>query len=459
MKNASRLMDIIDRSFSGELQDEKEFDLQTVAMGVRKKLKKYKIKFDRSRIIQTDDEMNDRLWQAAIEFFEECGVYNTSTHRVMKFTRREIDEALQALPESVVLGAGNDARRETPRKVEDPRKPLVLAGPIGTELTEDMYVPILQSYMQEPIVDMFTPGTLQTTRGRVPRTKSPLEIVGAWQEVEGIMTALRRVGRPGMSIGSVQMGLSDLGHLSAISHGGYRPTDFQMIALVGEMKTNNELLNKLAHTVCTNGISHGFYNPIYGGLAGADEGVALLLVAGFIAMQMIYMSVQFSTCPTHANYFNDTAPQCIRALSAAQTAVSRNSRMMTIVMTSPIGGPCTDTVLYECVAMAATASACGCTQVFGTRSAVGVRANHCTGLEARWNGEVGHAAAGLSRELVNEIVMKAISKYEHLQTGEKPIGKPFCEAYDMVTLKPTDEWLGIYDRVKAEVREWGLPLQ
>ena len=40
----------------------------------------------------------------------------------------------------------------------------------------------------------------------------------------------------------------------------------------------------------------------------------------------------------------------------------------------------------------------------------------------------------------------------------KPIGKPFWEAYDPITIKPRQEWMDIYDRVKQEAIGWGLPL-
>jgi methylamine--corrinoid protein Co-methyltransferase len=126
-------------------------------------------------------------------------------------------------------------------------------------------------------------------------------------------------------------------------------------------------------------------------------------------------------------------------------------------MTSPVGGPCTDTLLYECVGMAAVASACGASRVLGVRSGVGVVENHCTGLEARFNGEVAHAAAGLSREQVDEIVRRAVAKYEPL-LDQKPSGVAFAEAYDPVTLRPNAGWRAIYERVKEEVAGWGLPL-
>jgi methylamine--corrinoid protein Co-methyltransferase len=339
--------------------------------------------------------------------------------------------------------------------VEDERHPFVVGGPIGTPLDEEMYLPIMQSYVQEPIIQSLAPGTLVTTHDRKVRTRSPLEVIAAWEEVDLMFTALDRAGRPGLSIGAVQMGLSDVGYLSSVSRFGYRPTDRHTIAMMGELKTSYELLNKLAHSVRQGGIVAGFYNPILGGFAGGEEGLAVLIVAGMIALQMVYMSVTHSTCPTHPALFNDTAPQILRSVSAATAAISRNSPIMTMVMTSPVGGPGTDTVLYECVAMATTATVCGAAQVFGTRSAVGVVPNHCTGLEARFNGEVGHAAAGLSRIQAEDIVQRAVAAYEPIM-AEKPVGKSFEKVYDLDTIRPKEEWLAIYNRVKDEAASWGL---
>jgi hypothetical protein len=39
---------------------------------------------------------------------------------------------------------------------------------------------------------------------------------------------------------------------------------------------------------------------------------------------------------------------------------------------------------------------------------------------------------------------------------EKPVGKPFEEVYDLVAIRPTEEWLAIYNRVKEEAASWGL---
>lgn len=456
MRNKSRLMDILDRAYNGPPCDERDFDMKYVARGVSKVVKDHNLKLDKSKIVQQDDDLADRLWAAALDFLESCGVYNTSTSRRMTFSRREIEEFLKHTPIEVTIGEGADARREVRRGLADPRPPLIIGGPVGTPLSEDLYVPIMQSYIQEPIVDTVTTGTLETTMGREPRTRSPLEVVAAWEEVELLFSAARRAGRPGMGFGAVQMAISEIGHLTAINRGGgYRPTDWQMIAMISEMKTNSDLLIKVAHTVMTNGVMHSFYNPILGGYGGGEEGLAVLITAGITAMQLIYMATTHCTAPVSPGISADTLPQILRAVSTALTALTRNAPLMVDVMTSPVAGPGTEMLLYETLAISTMATACGATRLMGPRSAAGIHVNHCTGLESRFKGEVGHAAAGLSRAQADEIVRQAVAQYEPY-LNDKPIGQPFNKLYDVATVRPTAEWLDIYEQVKEQAAAWGL---
>ncbi|OGO39588.1 MAG: hypothetical protein A2W35_19950 [Chloroflexi bacterium RBG_16_57_11] len=458
MQNMTRLLEVIDRAYNGPFIDEKEFDLKVVAHGVAQRLKKFGIKFNQGQVIQTDDDMNDRLWQAGLEFFESSGVYNATTNRQMKFSRDEIEQALRWMPREVTIGEGLDARPYRLRKLEDPCPPQVSGGPIGTPLSEDLWIPVMQSYWQEPLIDLVVPGTLATCYGREVRSNSPLEIVASWQEAHFGREAARRAGRPGTARMCVEMAISDVGHLSAISRGGFKPSDVHVVAMIGEMKTNNELLNKITHSIQQNGVLLGFYNPILGGLAGPEEGVALLIVAGFIAMATIYMPSSVESCPTHPFNFNSTGPQILRAVSAACAAVNRNSHMLIEFMTSPVSGPMTETLLYECLGMATVASTCGASRVLGVRSAVGVETNHCSGLEARFNGEVAQAAAGMSRSQADEIVRRAIAQYDPV-LGTRPVGLPFDRVYDPACVKPTPDWHDIYEKVKEQAFRWGLPVR
>lgn len=147
----------------------------------------------------------------------------------------------------------------------------------------------------------------------------------------------------------------------------------------------------------------------------------------------------------------------MRAQSASTAAISRNSHLMTVLSTSPAGGPGTDTLLYECLAMGVLGSVCGVSVSQGVRSAVGIVENHVSGLEQRFNAEVSHAATGMSREQADEIVKKALAQYEPVM-GSKPVGQPFWEVYDLLTIEPTAEWRGTYEQVKEQAAAWGLPL-
>jgi methylamine---corrinoid protein Co-methyltransferase len=457
MDKLGRFLDIIDRTYTGPMMDEDEFDLSHVAGGVKRVLQKYAIKFNREGIIHQDDALVDRAFEAGLDLLVECGVYDRSTGRVIKFTRDEIMDAIRAAPSQVTIGEGADVRQYRTRKIEDTAPPQVSGGPIGTPLSESQFVPIMQSYWQEPILDLIVPGTLATTYGRQLRAKSPLEIAASWQEASLGSRAAAQAGRPGLSRMCVEMSISDIGHLSAISRGGFKPTDVHVVPMIGEMKTNHELLNKVAHSIHQNGVILGFYNPILGGLAVPEEGVAVLLIAGWLALHMIYLPDSVESCPTHPFLFNSTGPQILRAISVVAAAFARHTHLLTEFMTSPVSGPGTESLLYECTAMPLVASVCGASRVLGVRSAVGVVENHCSGLEARFNGEVAHAAAGMSREQADRIVKMAVSKYlPELET--KPVGLPFEQVYDLDTVQPRQAWIDVYDRVKDTLSNWGLPL-
>ena len=60
----------------------------------------------------------------------------------------------------------------------------------------------------------------------------------------------------------------------------------------------------------------------------------------------------------------------------------------------------------------------------------------------------------------NELVNKILPKYQPLIDNRTlhTIGGDFRTAYDLVTIKPKPEYLTIYNKVKAELRELGLPI-
>ena len=76
-------------------------------------------------------------------------------------------------------------------------------------------------------------------------------------------------------------------------------------------------------------------------------------------------------------------------------------------------------------------------------------------MEARIGCEVGHAATGMKRIDANELVKQLLQKYEQ-KLENPPLGQRFQECYDLITVKPSKEYLDIYVQIKKELQELGL---
>ena len=455
MKHTTRLMDLVQRSLTGPILTEEEFNNKSITKGLAEVVQKYDIRVDKAHIINFDDALADRVWDAAVDFLANCGVYSQTTGRVILHSRDEIEAILKTAPDNVWMGAGTDRVHEVARQVDDPRRPLLMGSPIGSAIEEEYFVPAIISYAQEPEIDVTMAPTLDKVYGYDIRTRSPLEIMAAWREAELTIEALKRAGRPGMAFTGLGMSISDVGQLSADGPGGLRETDLHTFGIISELKTNFEILNKLTHILYRDGIVDPYANPIYGGLGGGMEGQAVLITAAMIALNVVFMATCVGSSPTHPFNFNDTGKEVMIPSSLAFQALARNSHLLTNLTITPVGGPGTKTLLYECVAFTVMSTVSGCSRLLGPRSATGSITGHFSGLEARFTGELLSAACQLNREQAEEIVQKAYEKYE-ADLSTQPYGRHFKEVYDLKTLQPTDEWLRTYEEVKSEAAGWGL---
>jgi len=457
MRNTTRLLDILDKMENGPIVEESQWDMFMVPDEVNRQLMEHDINLGvlGDTLIPDDDALADRVFAAGLAVAEQLGVYCISTSRQMKFSAEEIQAALAVAPTEVTFGEGGDRHTERKRTIEDTTHVTIKGGGVGTPIPEELYLPVHQSYAQEPLVDGMINCTLGKVYGRDIRSRSPWEVLGGWHEVELTKAACQRAGRPGLGLGCVENAVSEISELSATSYGGFSPNDWHHIAMISEFKTDYGGLIKLAHLVRTGSVIHSFYNTIYGGSVGGKEGMAVAIVAGSILLQMIYMTNTHSVSPAHPFFDNDTTPEIIQAISLGHQALARNSRLLTDLVITPVGGPGTKTLLYESAAMAITAAASGSCGLIGPRSAAGIHPAHVSGLEARWTAEVAHAAAGISRKEADVLVRKLVALYKP-DLDQRPIGKSFTEVYDPITLKPLPEWQSVYDEVKREVQQMGL---
>jgi len=99
--------DVVERCSSGEWMRESDYDA-LLYRNVSELTGKYDLKFDPESIIPSDDALADRAFEAGIELFLRMGFYCLDTNRVVRFTRHELEDRLEAAPETYVWGQGKD---------------------------------------------------------------------------------------------------------------------------------------------------------------------------------------------------------------------------------------------------------------------------------------------------------------------------------------------------------------
>ncbi len=187
------------RSLKGSKLDEKEWDYKVIPQNATALKEKYKLHFGRE-FVPTDKETKERLFLAGMEMLVMTGIYNADTHRIVKVTEEEVRECLKKAPRSLVMGSGKDAADFSARKGNSKKKPVIQGGPTGAPVSEEMFIPLIQSFAQEAVVDTIVSGVMQTIEGVTVQTNTPWEIKATQAEIRAIREACRRAGRPGMGI-------------------------------------------------------------------------------------------------------------------------------------------------------------------------------------------------------------------------------------------------------------------
>lgn len=453
----NRLTTIVSRSESGPYMKESDFDM-TLMKTVMKLVKEYQIEYEPSILVPADDELADRIYQAAVELVLEMGIYNQSTQRRIFFTRDEIDQAVALAPSELVLGEGKDAVIERHREVEGMEPCCMHSGPTGTPTSEAYHGLILQSCAQEQLVDCLGHGSVATYQGQLIIPGTPLEILAAQRDAVQARESIRKAGRPGMHIEDMALPLTCAGKISTfMPEKGMRPSDGLLVSQLPELKTDYDQLSRVAYLQSAGMHIVDLMTPLIGGLGGGAQGTAVVTVACHILGVLCYnvsyhfmghMSLQLS---------HNTGPMGLWIQAVAGQALSRNTPLVSVNDLYPRAGLGTEQIFWEVAAGAMIGSVCGLHQ-HGVGATCGNELDHTSGLEARFQAEVAHAALGRTRQEINDLVLVCLEKYQDKLVGPD-LGKPFNELVDLDTLEYSQEWLDPYHKVKGELQSMGLDME
>lgn len=454
---SNQYLEIMERLQSGATVSKSDWDYDHVMMNTRRLVKKYGLEWEREQVIPTDFSIADRVFQAGMELIETAGVYYQTNAKVLRFERGELREGLRTAPIRLEMGTGKDARTLHARRILDNRPPLVWGGNPGAPTPEEIFLPMVLSWMQEPIIDLATCGSLTHVDGHEVRTGEPTEILATRKELRLLRQALAQVGRPGMGLLAAQSSVSELGDL-AVSHPEYlRPTDAHLVVMLNELIFDQKNLARVV-----NSLDYGMRNAslatvMVGGLGGDAPGAAVLQTASLITANLICQADYHLLHPIHIRHVATSTRAVMWVQAVVLQAFARNAPAIIVTDIYPKSGAGTRELFYEVAANSIVAATCG-GHLEGVGSADGALPN-CSGLECRWMGEVGHAVTVSIPDLesANEFLNQLLLKYEKIfDRSLENRGLPFDQVYNLERLTPLPAWQKLYDEVKSELERTGL---
>jgi hypothetical protein len=453
-----RINEVLDRAQTGPVCLEKDFDLKILVPALRRVIKDYDICFDRDQPVPNDNDLADRLWEAAWDLYLEVGTLCTDTHRRILFTEEEIREALGNFPGKFTIGYGRDSKEIAARKIEDTQMPYCLFSPDIT-CDEDLFVPMSMAYLQEPLANGVCAPILEEVEGMPIRSGYPSELKGSVAHAMMFREAARRAGRPGIFLKSVGSAESDAAQIAASNpEWGERLTDGRFVASITELKINNSLLNKMVHFHTYGCFICALAGPIYGGYAGGPEGTAIVGIAYHLMGLMVNQAHFMVYFPFHLKYSTcNTMRELLWVISTSYQALSRNSNLISMSGGFTAAGPCTEMVLQEAATHGLVSVVSGA-NLWEIGVAFNKYKNYATPMEARIAAEVGCGVAKekLSRADANDLTLALLDLYED-KIPTAPKGKDFRECYDVKRIQPTKEYADLYRNTKKELHDLGVP--
>jgi len=456
LPGSSNLLEIVERAKTGRLVKESEFEAKLLPNKLKELATKHDIKRDPEVLIPSDDGLADSVFEAAKELLLDLGVYCNDTGRTVKITEEDLKETLRNLPESIILGSGQERRELRIRTVEDKRPPAFVGGIGGGICSSQNYLNILISIAMEPAVDSICCGSLSEIDGKPIVGRSPIEMHAAQLEADWMRQAANRAGRPGLCLIGSGFEWAAADHASFNPDWGFRSTDAGCPCMIYPMKIDFNMLAKVKHYLDHKMPIHAYSDQLIGGFTrGAEENVISSMAHHLANVILNHATYQHVNCQ-HIHYNNTSNRLSIWCHNVVGQAIARNTRIITTSECFASAGPCTEMILYEGAAVALSV-------VSGTGLGPGIcgratkETDKFTGLEERFFAKAGHACAGMKREDANDIANQLVKKYEHMFDNPPP-GKTLNECYDTETMKPTREWLAIYGKVMKDIGELGLKL-
>ena len=337
------ISEICHRLETGPKMSADEFDLDVVFTHAKRLSEKYKIIYDPTTPVPSDNDLADRTFNAAVEFVVKVGVYCPDTSSVIRFTRDEVVGAVKNSRGRCVMGEGKDRYEWTPRLPDSITKPWYHVGTGIVNTDERIVFNLVRSYAQIKQANSVSIPALEKIDGYRISGGTPSEILGAIRGIKIARDALRHAGRPGLAIGNCisTAGTAIAAIAASGSQFGLRPSDGWLVGSLAEMKFNMDTLNKAAY-LSSWGANIGCESgPLVGGYAGGPAGVAILNTAYRLIGILVLNCDYHLTFPIHITSSCSSNREVLWTVAVSSQAISRNTKELVWSLGYIAAGPMT----------------------------------------------------------------------------------------------------------------------
>lgn len=451
------LIEVFERADNGLLMQDTDYYMNRFVPKLAEIIDRYQIKWDRQTIVNSDDDLVDRVFQAAVDLIAEAGAYCPDTNRVMQFDRDEILRATEQAPKATRFGEGRESKIMYGRRVDEDSVPWVHVGGGIYTTDEQIYLDTVEGMASINIVDSLSVPSILHLRGKDARVRSPQELLAAIKTVVLAREGIRRSGRAGLPIiNGISAAPNSVSMIAAASpQFGLRPSDGFLIDFLSEMMVNYEALQKVAYFNSISANIGSTSTPLFGGYAGGAEGVAVLATSYLIMGNLIYRGSYHYNAPLHQNLRLSSTKPLLWAIGMSNQANARNMRYPTVNLPYLGGGAGTKMIHYEMAAyMLSVVPAGG--NIFSGHPAKSVDPNSLLPKDHQFHAEIGLATAKFTRKEADSLAQKCFQKYENLIKNPTP-GFRYEQVYDLKTKKIINaDYLKLQDETRAEFKELGL---
>jgi hypothetical protein len=434
------------------------FDLDRLYATLTSLVSKYDIKYDLDNPVPSDDALADKVFDAALDFFVQCGVYIQSTKTVVSFSREEVSEAVANHNGDCHFGEAEEAQVFRSRKPDSSTRPWCHVGSGIVASTEEIASKIIEGNASIEAADSMSVNALDKIDNHNITTGQPTEILGAIRSIKIARQACRQASRPGLPIinGIATAGSAVATIATAAPQFEWRPSDGILVGSFAEFKTNWEMMAKITYCAASDfniGLASA---PMLGGYGGGPEATAILNTAYVLFGMLVYQCNYYLSLPLHINLSCSTTRNVIWATAVSCQAIARNTNMPTLALAYAAGGPMTESFYYESAAFIAASVASG-VSIQTPHPAKAVLPDYVTPLEMKTSTEIALACTGMVRKQANEFVNVLLPKYEQ-GLAKASVGKSYTECFDLKTGKPKDEYLTFVGKIKKELSNFSIQL-